>query len=288
MQLPIFCDNVLGVCFPLDCPECCELYLQDKKGKGKAMDWAAEVDLEERALEVLLGMTAKTLCRRSSAHLEQALLLVEVSLGHANLHWKMLVEQQLSRKALALAAAAAEAEKAVKAAEEAKKQAEGQQDTQMQTSTGNEAQQASQPPASTASEPTQQGSAGTAAQQEPASTPAQQPSTDTAAATSSNPAAGTSAGTSAADAHPNAPAKEAEVPDLNQDENPEPLIQSLPEKLLRHLPRLLGQSGLSDLAQRRCASIIKNMVDMCPQLKPLMLAELQDELQRYLHNHVCF
>ena len=42
--------------------------VQDKKGKGRAMDWTAEVAHEERALEVLLGMTAKTLCRRSNAH----------------------------------------------------------------------------------------------------------------------------------------------------------------------------------------------------------------------------
>ncbi|KAL0033594.1 hypothetical protein WJX79_006288 [Trebouxia sp. C0005] len=55
--------------------------LQDKKGKGRPMDWATEVSHEERALEVLIGMTAKTLCRRSNSHLEQALLLVESGLS---------------------------------------------------------------------------------------------------------------------------------------------------------------------------------------------------------------
>lgn len=247
------------------------------------MDWAAEVDQEERALEVLIGMTAKTLCRRSNAHLEQTLLLVEVSLGHANLHWKMLVEQHLSRKAAALAAVTGEAQKAVERAEEAKKQAEAQQDSQMQTSTSTEAPQASQPAAPATADPAQQAPVATTAQPGPASTPAQQKSGT--AATTSTSASGASAQAPAANAEASGTAqagKETEVPELKQDENPQPVIQSLPEQLLKHLPKLLGQSGLSDLAQRRCASIIKMMVEMCPQLKPLMLAELQDELQRYI------
>ena len=245
------------------------------------MDWAAEVDQEERALEVLIGMTAKTLCRRSNAHLEQTLLLVEVSLGHANLHWKMLVEQHLSRKAAALAAVTAEAQKAVEKAEEAKKQAEAQH-SQMQTSISTEAPRASQPAASATADPAQQAPVATTPQPGPASTPAQQKNASTAATTSAS-ASGASAQAPAANAEPSGTAqadKETEVPELKQDENPQPVIQSLPEQLLKHLPKLLGQSGLSDLAQRRCASIIKMMVEMCPQLKPLMLAELQDELQR--------
>ena len=38
---------------------------------------------------------------------------------------------------------------------------------------------------------------------------------------------------------------------------------------------------MSDLAQKRCAAVIKMLVEICPQLKPLMLSELQTELQRW-------
>lgn len=311
--------SVCSRCYSL-CSNCYEV--QDKKGKGRHTDWAAEVEQEQRALEVLIGMTAKTLCRRSNAHLEQALLLVEVTLGHSNLHWKMLVEQHLSRQAAALAAAAAEAQKAVKEveeaqkavkeAEEAKKKAEGQQDTQMQASTDAEAQQAPELAAPAAAGSGQQGPASGSAQQEAPSTIAQQASTtqarqaapsstaaaenastastsagaatDSAGAATANTAnPGTGAGPATGSPGASGQGKGVEVPELNQADNPEPVIQSLPEQLLKHLPRLLGQSGLSDLAQKRCATIIKNMVDMCPKLKPLMLSELQDELQRSVH-----
>ena len=263
--------------------------VQDKKGKGRPMDWAAEVSHEERALEVLIGMTAKTLCRRSNSHLEQALLLVEVSLGHANLHWGMLVEQHNARKA-----AAAEAKRAVEAAKEAAKEAEVKQAAEAASKAETERQQqasgatgagsssgdaAATPPALGTSQPS--GSA----EQRPGDSSAATPSTTAGAeattaagvrpaqdtTTSSAPVASSSAQQAAA---------EAVIPDLNQHDNPGPVIQSLPEHLLKQLARLLGQSGLSELAQKRCASVIRMLVDTCPQLKPLMLSELQNELQR--------
>ncbi len=253
------------------------------------MDWAAEVSHEERALEVLIGMTAKTLCRRSNSHLEQALLLVEVSLGHANLHWGMLIEQHNARKA-----AAAEAKRAVEAAKEAAKEAEAKQAAEAASMAETEQQQqgsgATGAGSSSDGVAATQPAAGTSqatgfAEQRPGDSGAATPSTTAGAGgttaagappaqdttTSSAPVASSSAQQAAA---------EAVIPDLNQQDNPGPVIQSLPEHLLKQLARLLGQSGLSELAQKRCASVIRMLVDTCPQLKPLMLSELQNELQR--------
>ena len=234
------------------------------------MDWSVEVAHEERALEVLIGMTAKTLCRRSNIHLEQALLLIEVSLGHANAHWKMLNEQFLARKHAALevqlkAAKATEAEAAKLLAEAKEKAVAAQQDSRMETSTSEA--QAAQPAQSAATQA--------------ANSPEQQP-TESASQQASASATESAAGASAAGAAPSTDqaGQEKAIPEPNQEDNPEPVIQSLPGHLLKHLARLLGQSGLSDLAQKRCASVIKMMVDISSGLKPLMLTELQQELQR--------
>ena len=264
--------------------------VQDKKGKGRPMDWAAEVSHEERALEVLIGMTAKTLCRRSNSHLEQALLLVEVSLGHANLHWGMLIEQHNARKA-----AAAEAKRATEAAKEAAKEAA------QEAAKDAEAKQAAEAASKAETERQQQASGATgagsssdaAAATQPApgtsqpSGSAEQRPGDSSAATPSTTAAGvppaqdtTTSSAPVASSSAQQAAAEAVIPDLNQQDNPGAVIQSLPEHLLKQLARLLGQSGLSELAQKRCASVIRMLVDTCPQLKPLMLSELQNELQR--------
>ncbi|DBB00800.1 TPA: hypothetical protein ACH3X1_000730 [Trebouxia sp. C0004] len=259
--------------------------LQDKKGKGRPMDWATEVSHEERALEVLIGMTAKTLCRRSNSHLEQALLLVEVSLGHANLHWGMLIEQHSARKA-----AAAEAKRAAEAAKEAEAKQAAEPASKAETERQQQASGAAEAGSSGDGAAAMQPALGTSqspgsAEQRPGASSAATPSHTTAGAgattaagmppaqdaTSSAPAASSSAQHAAA---------EAVIPDLNQQDNPGPVIQSLPEHLLKQLARLLGQSGLSELAQKRCASVIRMLVDTCPQLKPLMLSELQNELQR--------
>lgn len=258
--------------------------LQDKKGKGKPMDWDAEVSREERALEVLIGMTAKTLCRRSNSHLENALLLVEVSLGHANLHWSMLVEQHLTKKAAqaqkATDAAEAEAKKAREAAEQA---AQAHQQLASAAAEGASASGTAAQPAANTTE-----ASGSAAQQSTAGDKPSEPST-TAGEDASKATAAAQPGSRSADTAPapgassSGPASDAEVPipELNQQDDPGLVIQSLPEHLLKQLGRLLGQSGLSELAQKRCASVIRMLVDMSPQLKPMMLSELQNELQRW-------
>lgn len=259
---------------------------QDKKGKGRPMDWDAEVSHEQRALEVLIGMTAKTLCRRSNTHLENALLLVEVSLGHANLHWNMLVEQHLAKKA-AEAQEAAEAE-AKKAREAAEREAQAEQQKQVRadeaTASGTAvAQQAASTTETSGSG--QQSTAGDKASQ-PSTTAGEGGATPTAAA---QPVSKTGDTPSAPGASSSGPASDAAVPipELNQQDDPGLVIQSLPEQLLKQLARLLGQSGLSELAQKRCASVIRMLVDMSPQLKPMMLSELQNELQRWAFISVC-
>lgn len=235
------------------------------------MDWDTEVAQEERALEVLIGMTAKTLCRRSNSHLEQALLLIEVSLGHATLHWSMLVNAR--KDAEALRAAHAVREEKVKQAAEAGSKAEAEQEHQPSAAAAaalslKSAQPAASTPQATASaeQRTGDGSAATPSTTAGAATPARDTSSSAAAA-----GAGCSGQPAAA---------QVVLPELNQQDNPGPIIQSLPEHLLKQLARLLGQSGLSELAQKRCANVVRMLVDTCPQLKPLMLSELQNELQR--------
>ena len=51
------------------------------------------------------------------------------------------------------------------------------------------------------------------------------------------------------------------------------------QDLLRQLPGLLGQRGVSDLACTRAAACIKLAVLCAPDFKPLMLQELERELQ---------
>ena len=253
------------------------------------MDWDAEVSHEERALEVLIGMTAKTLCRRSNSHLENALLLVEVSLGHANLHWSMLVEQYLTRKAAEAKKATDAAEAEVKRSREAHAKAEAELEQQKQASADDATPSATaaQPAASTAETTgsVQQSTAGDKAS-EPSTTAGQGGSMAGAAA---QPGTTTDGAASAPGASSSGPASDAEVPipELNQQDDPGLVIQSLPEHLLKQLARLLGQSGLSELAHKRCASVIRMLVDISPQLKPMMLSELQNELQRWAYVLVC-
>ena len=243
------------------------------------MDWDAEVSREERALEVLIGMTAKTLCRRSNTHLENALLLVEVSLGHANLHWSMLVEQYLAKKAAEAQKATVAAEAVAKKAREAvEKEQQRQAGVDGASASGTAAAQQAAGPAETSGS-AQQSTAGDKAS-EPSTTVGEDGST---AGATAQPGSKTSDIANAPGASSSGPAADAEVPipELNQQDDPGLVIQSLPEQLLKQLTRLLGQSGLSELAQKRCASVIRMLVDMSPQLKPMMLSELQNELQRW-------
>ena len=253
--------------------------MQDKKGKGKPVDWDTEVAQEERALEVLIGMTAKTLCRRSNSHLEQALLLIEVSLGHATLHWGMLVNARKDAEALRAAQQAVREEQAKQAAEAGSK-ADAEQEPQPSTAAA--AALSLEPAQPAASTPQAAASAEQRTGDGDAATPSTTAGAGASTAGAATPARDTSSTAAAADAGGSGQQAAAQVvlPELNQQDNPGPIIQSLPEHLLKQLARLLGQSGLSELAQKRCANVVRMLVDTCPQLKPLMLSELQNELQR--------
>ncbi len=58
-----------------------------------------------------------------------------------------------------------------------------------------------------------------------------------------------------------------------------PYAQAVNKDLLRQLPRLLGQTGVSDVACGRAASCVKLIVQCSSAFKPLMLRELEKELQ---------
>ena len=53
------------------------------------------------------------------------------------------------------------------------------------------------------------------------------------------------------------------------------------QDLLKQLPRLLGQKGVSDTACTRAASCVKLVVQCVASFKPLMLKELEAELHGY-------
>ena len=56
---------------------------QDRKGKGKAREAGNAREQQQRGLEVVLDLLGKGMCRRSNAHLEQALHLLDVLLQSA-------------------------------------------------------------------------------------------------------------------------------------------------------------------------------------------------------------
>ena len=255
------------------------------------MDWTSEMSKEQRALEVLIAMTARTLCRRSNSHLEQALQLMECSLSHANLHWTVLVE---SHNALKAAAAAKEAEaeakkeveKAYKELEAAKKEQRDvpQAIAELRTTAAAQSTTPGSQPVTAAAQSTTPGSQPTTAAAQSA-TPGPQPTTAAAqVTTAATPPSESARAASAAGASSSGQEQQAATPmvveELDQNENPALVIQTLPEQLLKQLAGLLGRSGLSELAHKRCASVIRMLVEICPQLKPLMLSELQQELQR--------
>lgn len=57
------------------------------------------------------------------------------------------------------------------------------------------------------------------------------------------------------------------------------------QDLLRQLPRLLGQKGVSDVACTRAAACVKLVVQCVAAFKPLMLKELEAELHGCDHGH---
>ena len=58
-------------------------------------------------------------------------------------------------------------------------------------------------------------------------------------------------------------------------------VGQLPEHLLRQLPELLGQAGLSEVAYTRAGAVIQLVVDVGPHHRRMLLAELDAQLQRW-------
>ena len=59
-----------------------------------------------------------------------------------------------------------------------------------------------------------------------------------------------------------------------------PLLEGVDQELLRQLPRLLGQGGLSDTAYKRAAKCIRLVVLCSEDSKTPMLNELESELHK--------
>ena len=64
------------------------------------------------------------------------------------------------------------------------------------------------------------------------------------------------------------------------EEDPLPILEALPPHLVRQLPALMGEAGLSETAYGRLATSLRLLVEAAPVHKPLVLAELQRELAR--------
>jgi hypothetical protein len=78
-----------------------------------------------------------------------------------------------------------------------------------------------------------------------------------------------------------------ELPEhIDMKNNPRPILERLPSRLLRQLPTLLGEAGISDAAATRTAEAIKLLVETAPAHKGLMLHELEAELHRWGASHV--
>lgn len=58
------------------------------------------------------------------------------------------------------------------------------------------------------------------------------------------------------------------------------MLEGVDQELLRQLPRLLGQGGLSDTAYKRAAKCIRLLVLCCTDTKTPMLNELESELHK--------
>lgn len=63
-------------------------------------------------------------------------------------------------------------------------------------------------------------------------------------------------------------------------EDPTPVLESVPEQLVRQLPQLLGQRGCTELAYSKCTAAMMHLVHCAKRHKAIMLAELEADLLR--------
>jgi hypothetical protein len=65
-------------------------------------------------------------------------------------------------------------------------------------------------------------------------------------------------------------------------EDPRPQLERLPERLVRQLPALIGECGLSEMSYTRAAAVVRSLAQVAPNHKRLMLRELREQLQRWV------
>lgn len=103
-------------------------------------------------------------------------------------------------------------------------------------------------------------------------------------ASSVTPAAGGDASAAPSAASPASAAKPKGIPTLPEDMSFEPkhskLLVGVSQELLRSLPRLLGQTDLSELACKRAARCIRLVVYCASHHKQIMFEELEMELHK--------
>ncbi|BDA45426.1 probable E3 ubiquitin-protein ligase HUWE1 [Coccomyxa sp. Obi] len=221
------------------------LGMQDKKGKGKAPAEGG-VDADSKpGLDVLLELLGKTLCKRSSAHLEAALSCLEVTLS-------------VTKRFTALTEST---------------QKDFFQTVQLQAERGIPA-------------PQQEATASGALPAPQDNTPSGEPQTPAPAVQSGGgeeqPSArpGTERGYEPYVPRPYVRGSLASLAAETLKSPKTPLLEGVDPELLRRLPRLLGQAGLSDAAYKRAARCIRLVVLCSEDHKTPMLNELESELHK--------
>eukprot|EP00884_Botryococcus_braunii_P008498 jgi/Botrbrau1/1764/Bobra.0217s0019.1 len=223
--------------------------MQDKKGKRRAIE-AHDFGPEQGAMEVLLELLGKSLCRRSSSHQEQVLQLMVLVLQAAHTAYQTL--QEVYNKQNPVAAARQADSEALAAGTEA---------------------EAAARPSFLANSPDGPGTT-----PDGMFTPAR-PALEAGPTGSSAVTAGPSAFGAPSGAEPSTSADTpAEVP-ADHRHNPRPVLERLPPALVRQLPALLGDATTSDAASARTAEAIELLVKTAPSHKNLVLRELETQLQ---------
>ncbi|KAK9866343.1 hypothetical protein WJX84_006185 [Apatococcus fuscideae] len=246
--------------------------VEDKKGKGKA---AEKPHIPEaKAMEVLLTLLGLPLFRRSNAHLEQALQLLDTTFHAA---YTAILERKRIQEANAKLKKDKEA--AAKKMEEERAQEAKAAETRSQDSQSEPA----QPSASATEQVPQESYAAAGAQPPTAGTAAgdQQPVVVESRA-GAQPAAGNGGTAEAGPLGSSAAASPTPQPEQSQPlpDDPAPVLESLPEQLVRRLPQLLGQRGCTELAYSKCTAAMMHLVHCAKRHKAIMLAELEADLLR--------
>ncbi|CAL8470976.1 g10518 [Coccomyxa elongata] len=218
----------------------------DKKGKGKApAEAGAGVDADSKpGLDVLLQLLGKTLCKRSSAHLEAALSCIEVTLSVTK-RFTALTE---STQKDFLKTFEEQAERGIPTPQ--REAAASGAPTAPHDNTPSDVPQTPAPAVRSGGE----------------EQPTGRPSSES--------------GYEAYFPRPYVSGSLAKRAAETLKSSLKPLLEGVDPELLRRLPRLLGQAGLSDAAYKRAARCIRLVVLCSADHKTPMLNELESELHK--------